>query len=112
MNMIRLVESFNLFLAVLFTVAYFYQLVYLVIGLVKRRRWKQAEAAQYHRYAAVISARNEAGVIGELIQSLKQQNYPAHLLDIYVVADTCTDDTAQLSRRAGAIVYERFNQSK
>ena len=71
MNMIRLVESFNLFLAVLFTVAYFYQLVYLVIGLVKRRRWKQAEAAQYHRYAAVISARNEAGVIGELIQSLK-----------------------------------------
>ena len=61
MNMIRLVESFNLFLAVLFTVAYFYQLVYLVMGLVKRRRWKQAEAAQYHRYAAVISARNEAG---------------------------------------------------
>ncbi len=112
MNMIRLVESFNLFLAVLFTVAYFYQLVYLVIGLVKRRRWKQAEAAQYHRYAAVISARNEAGVIGELIQSLKQQNYPAHLLDIYVVADNCTDDTAQVSRRAGAIVYERFNQSK
>ena len=112
MNMIRLVESFNLFLAVLFTVAYFYQLVYLAIGLVKRRRWKQAEAAQYHRYAAVISARNEAGVIGELIQSLKQQNYPAHLLDIYVVADNCTDDTAQVSRRAGAIVYERFNQSK
>ena len=112
MNMIRLVESFNLFLAVLFTVAYFYQLVYLVMGLVKRRRWKQAEAAQYHRYAAVISARNEAGVIGELIQSLKQQNYPAHLLDIYVVADNCTDDTAQVSRRAGAIVYERFNQNK
>ena len=112
MNMIRLVESFNLFLAVLFTVAYFYQLVYLVMGLVKRRRWKQAEAAQYHRYAAVISARNEAGVIGELIQSLKQQNYPAHLLDVYVVADNCTDDTAQVSRRAGAIVYERFNQNK
>ena len=112
MDMIRLVESFNLFLAVLFTVAYFYQLVYLVMGLVKRRRWKQPEAARYHRYAAVISARNEAGVIGELIQSLKQQNYPAHLLDVYVVADNCTDDTALVSRRAGAIVYERFNQNK
>ena len=112
MNMIRLVEAFNLFLAVLFTVAYFYQLVYLVIGLVKRRRWKQPEAVRYHRYAAVISARNEAGVIGELIHSLKQQNYPARLLDVYVVADNCTDDTAQVSRRAGAIVYERFNQVK
>ena len=112
MNMIRLVECFNLFLAVLFTVAYFYQLVYLVIGLVKRRRWSQPEASRYHRYAAVISARNEAGVIGELIHSLKQQNYPADLLDVYVVADNCTDDTAQVSRRAGAIVYERFNQTK
>ena len=112
MNMIRLVEAFNLLLAVLFTVAYFYQLVYLGIGLVKRRRWKQAEAAQFHRYAAVISARNEAGVIGELIQSLKKQNYPSHLLDVYVVADNCTDDTAQVSRKAGAIVYERFNQVK
>ena len=112
MNMIRLVEAFNLFLAVLFTVAYFYQLVYLVIGLVKRRRWKQPEAAKLHRYAAVISARNEAGVIGELIHSLKQQNYPADLLDVYVVADNCTDDTALVSRRAGAIVYERFNQRK
>ena len=112
MNMIRLVEAFNLFLAVLFTVAYFYQLVYLVIGLVKRRRWKQPEAVRYHRYAAVISARNEAGVIGELIHSLKQQNYPARLLDVYVVADNCSDDTAQVSRRAGAIVYERFNQVK
>ena len=40
-------------------------------------------------------------MIGELIQSLKQQNYPAHLLDIYVVADNCTDDTAQVSGGRG-----------
>ena len=112
MNMIRLVEAFNLFLAVLFTAAYFYQLVYLLLGLVKHRHWKQPEAARFHRYAAVISARNEAGVIGELIQCLKKQNYPAGYLDVYVVADNCTDDTAQVARRAGAIVYERFNQSK
>ena len=112
MNMIRLVEGFNLFLAVLFTVAYFYQLIYLFLGFVKRHRWKQPEPARFHRYAAVISARNEAGVIGELIQSLKQQNYPAGYLDVYVVADNCTDNTAQVARKAGAIVYERFNQTK
>lgn len=112
MNMIRMVEAFNLFLAVLFTLAYAYQLVYLFLGLIRRKHWKQPEAAQLHRYAAVISARNEAGVIGELIHTLKQQNYPTDLLDVYVVADNCTDDTAQVSRRAGAIVYERFNQHK
>ena len=104
MNMIRMVEAFNLFLAVLFTLAYAYQLVYLFLGLIRRKHWKQPEAAQLHRYAAVISARNEAGVIGELIHTLKQQNYPTDLLDVYVVADNCTDDTAQVSRRAGAIV--------
>ena len=52
MNMIRMVEAFNLFLAVLFTLAYAYQLVYLFLGLIRRKHWKQPEAAQLHRYAA------------------------------------------------------------
>ena len=112
MNMIQLVEAFNLFLAVLFTVAYFYQLVYLVIGVIRRNHWTQSQDAKSHRYAAVISARNEAGVIAELIHSLKEQRYPQDCLDIYVVADNCTDNTAEVSRQAGAIVYERFNQNK
>ena len=112
MNMIQLVEAFNLFLAVLFTVAYFYQLVYLVIGVIRRNHWTQSQDAKIHRYAAVISARNEAGVIAELIHSFKEQRYPQDCLDIYVVADNCTDNTAEVSRQAGAIVYERFNQNK
>ena len=112
MNMIQLVEAFNLFLAVLFTVAYFYQLVYLVIGVIRRKHWNQSQDAKIHRYAAVISARNEAGVIAELIHSLKEQRYPQDCLDVYVVADNCTDNTAEVSRQAGAIVYERFNQNK
>lgn len=112
MTMIRMVEAFNLFLAVLFTVAYFYQLVYLVIGLVRKHSQSTDRDAVIHRYAAVISARNESGVIAELIQSLKNQNYPKDCLDVYVVADNCTDNTAQVARDAGAIVYERFNQNK
>ena len=104
MTMIRMVEAFNLFLAVLFTVAYFYQLVYLVIGLVRKHRQSADRDAVIHRYAAVISARNESGVIAELIQSLKNQNYPKDCLDVYVVADNCTDNTAQVARDAGAIV--------
>ena len=43
--------------------------------------------------------------------SLRAQNYPAQLLDIYVVADNCTDATARAAREAGAFVYERFDQS-
>ena len=65
-----------------------------------------------HRYAAVISARNEANVIGGLIASLKAQNYPCELLDIYVIADNCTDDTAQVAAQAGAKVYRRYNHQQ
>lgn len=109
MSILQLVEAFNFLLATLFTILYFYQLVYLVLGLVHRRK-ESSQPVQLHRYAAVISARNEAGVIGDLIRCLKQQNYPAGYLDIYVVADNCTDRTAQVARQAGAYVYERFNQ--
>lgn len=112
MNLIRLVEVFNLSLALLFAVLYAYQIVYLVMGLVRRRSLPQSAAVNIHRYAAVISARNEEGVIGELIQCLTHQHYPKGYLDVYVVADNCTDRTAQVAREAGAFVYERFNQSK
>ncbi|WP_294551024.1 glycosyltransferase family 2 protein [uncultured Pseudoflavonifractor sp.] len=111
MNMIHLIENLNFFIAVLFTVLYFYQLIYLGVGLVRRKHPPRLpENCKLHRYAAVISARNEEGVIAELIQCLKNQNYPSELLDVYVVADNCTDDTVGAARRAGAIVYERQDQ--
>ena len=96
-------------LALTISAAYFYQLVYLMYGLVSLRKPWIFVAQKQHRYAVMISARNEEEVIGELIGSLTSQNYPRELLDIYVVADNCTDDTAGAARRAGATVYERFD---
>jgi len=61
---------------------------------------------------AIIPAHNEAGIIKNLIESLKVQNYPNELLDIYVIADNCTDNTAEIARNSGAIVYERYDESK
>ena len=104
-------QSFNTAIAVLLTLLYLYQLGYLLIGIVqKKMASRRAEPARQHRYAAIISARNEANVIGGLIKSLKDQNYPEELLDIYVIADNCTDNTAQVAADAGAIVYRRFNR--
>ncbi len=50
----------------------------------------------------MIAARNEERVIGELVQSLLQQNYPKTLFDIYVMPNNCTDHTALAAIRAGA----------
>lgn len=53
-----------------------------------------------HKIAVVISARNESAVIGQLIESIHAQTYPAELIRIYVCADNCTDNTAEVAREA------------
>ncbi len=42
-----------------------------------------------------------------MIKSIQAQNYPKELIDIFVIADNCTDDTAKVARDAGAYVFER-----
>ena len=85
----------NSLISIIFTLCYFYQLIYVLIGLFKKSKRYQAEKT--HRYAIVVSARNESAVIGNLIESIKKQTYPSELTDIYVVADNCTDNTGQMS---------------
>jgi glycosyltransferase, group 2 family len=65
-----------------------------------------------HRFIIALPANNEEGVIGNLIKSLQMQDYDKSLYDIYVIADNCTDGTANVARENGAIVYERFDEDK
>ena len=63
-----------------------------------------------HKFMAILPAHNEEKVIANLIDSLNNQDYDKNLLDIYVIADNCTDRTAEVARKHGAIVYERFDE--
>lgn len=87
---------------------YAYQMFYLVYVLFKKNI-REFEAKTQHKFAVVTSARNEETVIGNFIDSVKKQNYPSELIDIFVIADNCTDNTASIAREHGAIVVERFN---
>ena len=58
-----------------------------------------------HRFAALIAARNEEQVIGSLIDTLKNQNYPSHLIDIYVIPNNCTDATEAVAKVHGAKIF-------
>ncbi|RBP99808.1 glycosyltransferase family 2 protein [Bifidobacterium xylocopae] len=70
------------------------------------------DAPMDKRFAVLISARNEELVVGKLIDSIRGQTYPSDMVDIWLVADNCTDDTAGLARSKGCHVVERSNQEQ
>ena len=72
-----------------------------VAGLFLRKRSLPATEPE-RRIAAVIAARNEAAVVGKLVESLMNQDYPRALFDVYVVPNNCEDDTEAVARAAGA----------
>ena len=85
-----------------------YQIVVSLCSLVKLKD-KKYITNKNHKFMAIIPAHNEETVVTNLIESLKNQNYDKKLYDIYVIADNCTDETAEVARKAGAIVLERFD---
>ncbi|SCC51107.1 Glycosyltransferase, catalytic subunit of cellulose synthase and poly-beta-1,6-N-acetylglucosamine synthase [Chitinophaga costaii] len=67
-------------------------------------------AAAFHtRVSVIIPARNEAENIPPLLQALTAQQYPPHLLEIIIIDDFSTDDTAALVK-ACAAPYVRLLQ--
>lgn len=100
------IVAFNFILGALFTVCFLYQGIFFLVGIL-RGEVRLPPAKRRHRYAFFIAAHNEEAVIANLVRSIKEQDYPSELIDIFVVADACTDDTARVAREAGAIVYER-----
>ena len=93
------------------TIFWLYQVVVSLCSLVKLKD-KPLKVKKDHRFMAIIPAHNEEAVVGNLIESLKNQTYNKDLYDIYVIADNCTDNTAKIAKEAGAIVYERFDETK
>ena len=98
------VNDFIIWFLSLFT---FHYVAYVIIGIFLTKKF--APAKNLHKYAILIPARNEEAVIGNLLNSIKRQDYPSDLLTVFVVADNCTDNTAEIAKEHGAICYERFN---
>ena len=101
------IKQINFIIACVFFVCYAYQFIYIPISW--RGRRTAHKPPKLHRFAVLIAARNEEAVISELIDSINAQDYPSGLIDIYVVADNCTDGTAKTARCHGAQVFERFD---
>lgn len=106
MNTLRLI---NYTVSILFVLCYAYQFVYIPISLFKKKK-TVTKKPDLHNFAVLICARNEAAVIGDLIDSIEYQTYNKDLITVFVLADNCTDNTAEIAKLKGAKVYSRFNK--
>lgn len=78
-------------------------------GLMKKKE-PHGPGEPKQRFAVVICARNEEKVLCHLLNSLRDQDYPKDKWHVYLLADHCTDRTAEVARRYPFVtVYERFD---
>ncbi|VAW73272.1 hypothetical protein MNBD_GAMMA15-656 [hydrothermal vent metagenome] len=87
----------------------FYQLILAVfsIGRTGQSPVSTIADSELSRFAVVIPAHNEEVLIEGLVASIRSADYPQDKVDIHVIADNCTDSTAELAKAAGAQCHER-----
>ena len=92
-------------------VFWLYQLIISACALIRFKE-KTIIKNKKHKFMLIVPAHNEANVVGNLIESLNSLDYPKELYDVYLIADNCTDDTAEIGKKLNAKVYERFDEER
>src|SRR5438874_1515400 len=64
-------------------------------------------AAPATRFAILIPAHEEELVIGRLLVSINDLDYPRELFEVHVITDHCSDQTGTIAGSLGATVHER-----
>lgn len=86
-----------------------YTIILVLISWKKPKRDYEMHAPK-KRFLVFVPAHNEETVVEHIIDNLlHKMKYPKELLDVYVIADNCTDNTANIARAAGAKVIEHFS---
>ena len=95
---------FNYVLEIISSFFLVYGLYYLVTGAFAFIKPKKTEVKtnKKHKFSIIIAARNEEKVIGNLIDSLKKQNYDKDKYEINVIINNSTDKSYEVSKAHGA----------
>ncbi len=62
------------------------------------------------KFAILILSQNHGNVISKSLYSLSGLVYPKNMFDLIVIADRCNDNTAEIAKNLGAIVWERLEE--
>src|SRR5215211_3370569 len=82
-------------------------LLLLTVAALWGRRLRPPSGQTWQRFAILIPAHDEEALLDRLLASLALLDYPADRYTVCVVADNCSDRTAELGRVGGARVFER-----
>lgn len=104
MATIALIKSLLWCVRLILTIYAFHYLFFSIFSI--RRAPHYPVHKPVKRFALVVPARNEAGVIGNLIESLLHQDYPREFFDIFVIPNNCSDNTRDIAIAAGAQVID------
>jgi 1,2-diacylglycerol 3-beta-glucosyltransferase len=78
-----------------------------LVSLVRARRRPESRATHQSRFLFLIPAHDEVQGIGATVASVLALQYPRERVRIIVIADNCSDGTADAARAAGAECLER-----
>lgn len=84
-----------------------YELLLLSAHLFLPNRQAARHSLGTTRFGIVVPAHNEELLLARLLKSLNSQSYPREKFTVIVIADNCTDKTAQICLDCRAIVWER-----
>ena len=101
-----MLDTWIVILTLLLKAASLWFLAVALFALKKPRPY--ARCAPRTRFACLVAARNEEAVIGALVESLREQDYPNALYDIFVIPNNCTDNTEAAALTAGAKIFRCF----
>lgn len=87
-------------------------LLFLTVAAYFAPKHSQLAPKAHHNFLILIPAHNEQQLLPKLLKNLAELDYPPSLYHIHVVADNCTDDTAEIAKAHQVTVHERFNTEK
>lgn len=110
MNYVSIINFIFFIIGTAFSIYLFHFIFFAISALFHKKTYPKAK--EKCRYGIIISAKNEENVIGRLIKSIREADYPQDKLDIYVIAHNCEDKTGEIAASLGANVFIDNNKEE
>jgi cellulose synthase/poly-beta-1,6-N-acetylglucosamine synthase-like glycosyltransferase len=104
------VQSFLIILLSFLTASVLYHLALAASFLLIRRK-TLPQAPPRTRFAIVVPAHNEELLIDKFCKNILQADYPSSMREIFIIADNCSDRTAEICSSYPVTILRRFNKT-